>query len=181
MNNDDTPQIKAKKRRLLPYFAVVIVVIIIGGLVALGWLVTHKPAIIPKKIVSQINFVLLYPDLKKSQGSIKKETIKYDPILKQMSLVVNYQGRNITLAEQTTPDQIKDIPAYYPKFIESFNGYSSFENTIGKVDLTRPKELHNQVAVMNTKGTLLFAQTDSDMSDDLWRQLFNTFVNLQPK
>lgn len=151
-----------------------VLLLVVVGLV----LVTASP--IPKEIRQKVPFTLIYPKSNKLIV-LDKSSIKYDEKLRQMSFMVRYAGCTITFAEQTTPDQFVDIPEYLPKLLEKMNSYSSFENTVGKVSLTRPTEVKSQVAVMNTKGTLLFARTDGDLSVDQWRSLFNSLIVESPK
>jgi hypothetical protein len=152
-------------------------VVVIGVAIVVFWPRAHS--IIPAAIARQTNFVLFYP---REEPDIKIQTssIKYSTSIKQFSFIVNYQGRSITFAEQTTPEQFTDIPAYKDAFLTKLGSYETFENSIGRVDLTRPKETKNQVAVMISKGTLVFAQTNRDMTEDQWRELFNKIVFLQP-
>ena len=78
------------------------------------------------------------------------------------------------ISEQATPQVFNDIPEYYPKLIEKLNGYSDFDSVLGKVSLTKPKELNGaQSAVFNGKGTLMFVRPNQSLSDDDWRQFFD--------
>lgn len=139
---------------------------------------TRSP--ISNSILKQISFTVFTPKTS-NHLQLKADTIKYDAKLKQLSYIVQFQNQAVTVAQQSTPDQFSDIPDYYPKLIEKMNAYASFENSLGKVNLTRPTEIKNQVAVMNTKGTLLFAQSSSDLTPDQWRRLFNTLTIDQSK
>ena len=143
------------------------------------FLFAKNPPAIPQNIQKQVNFVIFYPQ-ENAQTSIQKTTIKYNSQLKQISYIVNFSGRQITFAEQSSPDSFADDPNFYPKFIESLNGYATFDSINGRVDLTRPKEVKNEAAVMNAKGTLLFAKSNGDISEDNWKLLFNSILFIKP-
>jgi hypothetical protein len=67
-----------------------------------------------------------------------------------------------------------NIPGALGKFVEAMNNYQSFETTVGTVHLTKPKSQNGkQAAVLNIKGTLLFARAESNLSDDQWQAFFN--------
>jgi hypothetical protein len=156
---------------------------IIAFLITVGtiglFVFVRKPPVIPHNIQKQVNFAIFYPQVS-SQASIQKTTFKYDPSLKQLSFIVNFSGRQITFAEQSSPDSFADDPNFYPKFIEKLNGYATFDSVDGRVDLTRPKEVKSQAAVMNSKGTLMFAKSNGDISEDNWKQLFNYMLFSKP-
>ncbi len=155
-------------------------VLVIGGVLLVGVLTTRGRPVIPVEIGRQANFVVFYPQTSE-EIKLDQKTLTYNPSLKQLSFVVSFSNRYITFSQQNTPDQFNDIPEYFPKLIEKMNRYSTIENANGKVSLTRPSEAKSQVAVMNSKGTLLFAKTDGDMTDDSWKRLFNSLTHLQPR
>lgn len=140
--------------------------------------ILHQPALLPKDIKKQVNFVVFYPT--GSQAVIEKSSFKYDSSLKLLSFDTNFAGKQITFAEQGTPDSFVDDSNFYPKFIDSLNGYATFSSIQGQVDLTVPKEFNNQTGVMNAKGTLLFAKSSGNISEDNWKQLFNSFNYIKP-
>jgi hypothetical protein len=107
-------------------------------------------------------------------------TYKYNAPDKQVSFVVHYQGRPIIVSQQPTPDQMTDIPEYYPKFISQLGGYSSFDTALGRVDLAKPAG-QTQVAIINTKGTLNFLRSDKELTADDWRRLFSHLTFIMPQ
>ncbi|HUD05657.1 MAG TPA: hypothetical protein VMR18_01895 [Candidatus Saccharimonadales bacterium] len=58
--------------------------------------------------------------------------------------------------------------------IEKLNGYASFDSVDGTVSLTNPTEVKSETAVMNAKGTLLFAKSNGNLSENSWKLLFNS-------
>jgi hypothetical protein len=160
--------------------------LIVGGgllvglviILAVTFLLWPKSSIVPPTITKQTDFVLFYPN--DPAISTQKETFKYDPSAKIFSFTASLQGKTIAFTEQSTPSQFSDIPQYYPALIDKLNGYDSFQNAIGQVDLTRPTEVKSETAVMNAKGTLVFARSNGDLSKDSWKLLFNSLSYIQP-
>jgi hypothetical protein len=104
---------------------------------------------------------------------VDRKTVKYDSGLKLLSFTASVGGISTVFSEQPTPDSFNDAPQIYDKVLERMNDYSKFDVVAGTVHLTRPSDLGGkQAAVMNTKGTLLFAKPDRDLSTDQWRRLF---------
>ena len=139
----------------------------------------NRQVIVPSSISQQANFVIFYPQ-PSQQVTVQIKTFKYDPTNKQVSFIVSFSGRNITFAEQGSPDSFADDPNFYSQFITKLNGYTTFGSVNGTVDLTRPSEVKNETAVMNAKGTLLFANSNGDISEDNWKSLFNVLHYTQP-
>jgi len=140
----------------------------------------HDHQVIPENIAQQVNFVIFYP-APTNQIVIQKPSFKYDKSIKQISFIVRFDGQSITFAEQSSPDSFSDDPNFYPQFIQKLNGYATFASIDGSVDLTVPKEIKDEAGVMNAKGTLLFAQsTTGNLSENAWKQLFNSLVYVQP-
>ena len=132
------------------------------------------PNSIPSAIKQQVGFVIFYP----SPGSnvlVDAKSFKYDANTKLLSYKIKFNDLPIIIAEQPTPQNIIDIPQYYDKLIDSLSVYASFDSFYDKVSLTRPKEFKGQQsAVMNSKGTLMFAHpTRGDLKQEQWRKLFN--------
>ena len=150
--------------------------LIVGGIV--GGYIYNKhhqgTKIIPSDIKKQLSFIVFYPSPNAS-AVVNQKSFKYDAQSKLLSYVLGYDGKQLTVAEQPTPQNFVDIPPAYEKLIESLNEYNSFDSYYDKVSLTHPKEFKGQQsAVMNSKGTLLFVHpTDGDLNLDQWKKLFN--------
>lgn len=160
---------------------------VIAGIIVVAILVVaviwwkRSTTIVPPSIANQASFVIFYP-ANGSQITIQKTSFKYDNTNKQVSFIVAYQGQSITFGEQSSPDSFSDDQNFYPQFIQSLNGYSTFSSANGSVDLTKPTETNHETGVMNSKGTLLFAQdTTGNLSENAWKQLFNALIFIQPK
>jgi hypothetical protein len=155
--------------------------LIVVGLVVVGYIffVARQPSTVPKSITSSVQFPIFYPKPGK-QITIKQTSFKYDKSLGQVSFIVNYAGSAITFAEQSSPDSFSADPTFYPAFIQKLNGYDTFSGVDGRVDLTLPSETHEQTAIMNAKGTLVFASTSGKISESSWKLLFYSLSNTQP-
>jgi hypothetical protein len=118
---------------------------------------------------------VLYPD-SQSPATVKTGSIKYDAGTQVLTYIIADAGVPITISEQSTPQAFIDIPQSYATLINSLNNYASFDSLQGTVALTYPKELNGQQsAVMNTKGTLMFAHpTNGSLSENQWKNLFNS-------
>jgi hypothetical protein len=162
-----------KKRYLLA----LLLFLVIGGAAAVLMLNKSKP--VPAAIRKQANFVIFYPSSK--DAKIKSATFQYNSALKSVSFIINYMGKEVTFAEQASPDSFADDPNYYPKFAEKLNNYATFETVNGRVDLTRPNKVNSETGLMNAKGTLLFAKSNGDISEDSWKRLFNALSFVGPQ
>jgi hypothetical protein len=151
--------------------------VIAGAL--LGVFFLEKPSTIPESILKQVNFVIFYPN-PSGQTMIERNTIKYDKSLEQVSFIVDFGGRSITFAEQSSPDSFAADPNFYPEFIEKLGGYVTFNSVSGRVDLTRPAQVNAETGVMNARGTLLFAKSNGNLNENNWKLLFNSFSYTQP-
>jgi hypothetical protein len=148
--------------------------VLIGAVLIMAILVAPKSPI-PPAVQKSLTSTLLVP--KSSDIVVSRESSKYDSKDKLLSFSVAYAGTSIVMSEQPTPTQFVDIPAVYDKVVEGMTNYSSFDVNIGTVHLTTPKQLAGkQAAVLNTKGTLLFAKPGKNLTDDQWRKFFNSFA-----
>jgi hypothetical protein len=152
---------------------VVLGVTSVGAVAIVGMLLAPKPPI-PTPVKRQVTSTILIPKI--SDAVVDRQSVKYDKSLKLLSYTAIVYGVKTVVSEQPTPDSFVDIPQVYDKVVSSMGEYKTFEVDVGTVHLTRPKELNGkQAAVLNTKGTLLFAKPEQDLSDDQWRKLFGSF------
>lgn len=142
--------------------------------IVVGLILLRASPAIPPEIKKQLNFVILYPE-NNNPVIVNRNTFKYDSQTKVLSFMSVCYGAQGTITEQVTPDSFVDIPGYYDKVLEQMNSYSSFDTVIGTAYLTHPSSLNgDQVVVMNTKGTLMFVHSTKEVSQDNWRQFFNS-------
>jgi hypothetical protein len=170
------------KRKIISKKIVISMIIIMLSLAALsaGIFFLHtKMTSIPIAIKSQISFPILYPS-SNSIMNIKASSIKYNAPNQQLTFVANYGGGTVSFSEQSTPSSFVDVPAVYTSLVSKLNEYDSFDSVNGSVYMLHPKELMgSQSAVMNTKGTLLFARPSFNITVSRWKEIFNNLVILK--
>ena len=146
----------------------------IGGVIIIGLIIAPKP-LVPAEIKRAVTSTILIPV--GNDVAVKRESMRYDAKIKLLTFSTTEAGANVVFSEQPTPDSFTDIPQVYDKVVINMNEYASFSSDVGTVHLTRPKDLQGkQAAVMNTKGTLMFAKPEHDLSEDQWRKLINGLV-----
>ncbi len=165
-----TPHIRLK--------TTVIVVIGVVILSASGVLLVHqltpKPYLKPE-IAKQISYGAFFPS-GVGQAQVDRKSVTYNSANQVLTYSVKTtSGTVVSINEQPTPPSFVDVPEAFAKLVSSLNPYSSFDSLNGTVHLTMPPQLAgSQSAVLNTKGTLLFVRPASNLSEDAWRQLFNS-------
>ena len=152
---------------------ITITVLLCMALVAVAGLVLmrlHQYVPIPQAVRSQVHFAVFVPG---QDVSVDQASYKFDSGEQVLSFTGHLaDGQPVTFAEQATPASFTDIPDFYPKFLEKLYEYQAFDGLQGTVHLTHPKGA-GQAAVMNAKGTLVFARVAQDESRDTWRSVFN--------
>lgn len=168
-----------KYKRNARLFSLLFLILVCVGIFVVETYVQRDSSPVPTSIQNSVQFPVIYPK-PSQQITIKESTFKYSKSLGQVSFIVNFAGSNITFAEQSSPDSFSADPTFYPTFIQKLNGYATFTALDGRVDLTLPSETHYQTAVMNAKGTLVFASSPNKLTENNWKLLFNTLENTQP-
>ncbi|HEY4964397.1 MAG TPA: hypothetical protein VIH90_06935 [Candidatus Saccharimonadales bacterium] len=171
----DTIDEKAKHKKITFKWAVIIVIVpivVILGLLSIYFL-RSKTTTIPEAVKSQVNFPIMYPS-DSSLLTVKPQSIKYNSSDQQLTFVAMYKRCTVSFSEQPTPSSFIDVPTVYTTLVTNLNEYTSFESINGSVYLLLPKELAGaQSAVMNSKGTLMFARPISMLTVNEWKQIFN--------
>ncbi len=136
---------------------------------------------IPRAVKAQLSFPLYYPkgDLtpfKVDPNSIKVIPNPQDSSQKVLSLLLVSKDNKVTISEQVTPDLVSEQVGL-DKLASLMQAYKEIITSVGRVELTRPKELKGaQTAVADPNfTTLIFARPDNDLSEDEWRRIFNSF------
>jgi hypothetical protein len=144
------------------------------GLVAIVVLILIPKPPIPDKIKADLTSSLLLPET--SNFPISAKTVKYDSGLKLLSFDTTVYGDQVIVSEQPTPESFTDVPAVYAKVLDGMTDYDDFDVNVGTVHLTTPPQLNGkQAAVLNTKGTLLFAKPSRSLTNSQWQQFFTSF------
>jgi hypothetical protein len=167
-----------RKVSLVPILVLAVSLIMVGFGGWLWWQNSHNP--IPASFQQKINFPIFYPG-SQSPAIVNKSSFKYDSNNSLFSFVVTDAGQSLIITEQATPQAFIDVPQAYATLINSLNNYYSFDSLQGQVDLTYPKEFNGQQsAVMNAKGTLMFAHdTARGLSNTQWQHFFNDLTIVQ--
>lgn len=125
---------------------------------------------IPAPIRDQVKFAILLPT---ENVIIDQTSYKYDRSQQILSFTGRLtDGQSVTFAEQATPEPFNDIPNFYQQLLQNMFEYESFDGLNGTVYLTHPKGA-GQAAVINTKGTLVFARVARDETKQTWNTVFN--------
>jgi hypothetical protein len=151
-----------------------IVIVCLAALLVAGYFAFQPHSAIPKAVSSRASFGIFVPG--NDEWTVDTDTVRYTATSGLVSYVMHTKGNanSISVNEQATPEAFNDVPQAYDKLISSLQGYSTITSVNGKVDLTHPKELNGgQAAVMNAKGTLMFAKPDRSLTTEDWRRLFN--------
>lgn len=131
---------------------------------------------VSRKIIKDANFSIYYPKDKKGPWVADESTIVMNTEDQLLSFSVRRGNNKVSMSEQPTPDSFSDAPQIYQKLLDQLHQYAEIDTVVGKVTLTHPEELKGgQSAVVNTsKGTLMFAHPEHDLTDLQWKEYFNT-------
>ena len=150
------------------------VIVVVVAIAAILYYFLRPQSVIPSATKAQLTSPLLMPT-DQTVAVIDRTSVKYDPKIKMLTYDVQFEDIKVVISEQPTPESFIDIPDVYTKMLESMNEYKKFELAIGVIHLTRPTDLKGkQSAVVNSKGTLLFASPKEDLTEDQWRRFFRT-------
>ena len=140
----------------------------------------RKKPLIPVVVRKAVTYTIFVPN-GAGDYSLKTPTLNYVMTTQQLSYhLKNTAGSDVLLSMQPSPESFSDVPQVYEALVGKLNQYASFDSVQGRVFLTRPKELNGaQSAVMNAKGTLLFARPSKDLTEDQWRSFFAYMVVYQ--
>lgn len=153
---------------------VISVIVVVVAIAAILYYFLRPQSVIPSATKAQLTSPLLMPT-DQTVAVIDRTSVKYDPKIKMLTYDVQFEDIKVVISEQPTPESFIDIPDVYTKMLESMNEYKKFELAIGVIHLTRPTDLKGkQSAVVNSKGTLLFASPKEDLTEDQWRRFFRT-------
>ncbi len=146
-----------------------IIVVVFGGFYLLA-----PNDVVPREVKDQVATTILIP--KDEKIDIAKQSYKYDGVNELLTFNATYENRKLVITQQPTPEGFTDIPQAYDSLVSQMGEYAKFDAAIGVVYLTSPKDQKNvQIAVMNTKGTLVFVKVAGGMSKQEWMKFFGTF------
>jgi len=144
-------------------------------LVALGLallLLRHSP--VPASVRKQLNFAAVYPS---NTSTIDQNSYDYNNSQKNLTFNVSYSGHTILLSEQVAPGDSSNVTdVYYEGLglrpiaqIQTHQGLAAIVNFYSNSDYASS----GQDAVLATKGTLLIARPDSNLSLEQWKAFLN--------
>jgi len=136
--------------------------------------ITTKSPLISPELRKQLSYGVYIPT-QSGDYIIDRKSLSYSPPTQQLTYhVKQISGVDILLSMQPTPESFTDVPQVFDELMTKLRQYSSFDSVQGKVYLTHPVELNGkQSAVLNAKGTLMFAKPNKDLTDSEWKKFFN--------
>lgn len=153
--------------------------VLVIGIILGGFLFYIKQSLanpLPDNIKQSISYKVIYPSSK--TATVKQNSYQYQSKDRVLSYKAEAFGVNIVFTQQPLPDNISTgDQAYYPAL--GIHPYAQFKSKLGSVALTKFWESSNlepkgQSAVMAAENVLLIAHPDRALSNDQWKQLFDS-------
>lgn len=155
----------------------VIVITLVGaGAYYMQEVKARKNPVIPVALTKQTGYEVLYP-ANNTAAKVDNKTFQFDEKDKLLSYI-GYTPSNtkLVISQQALPPSLKAGQPAYDLLISRMLGYKTFKTEIGNVTLTRPTQFKgDQFAILRTKDSLLFIRPAKDISDEQWKELFNSF------
>jgi hypothetical protein len=130
---------------------------------------------LPENIRGVVSYKVVYPSNTKQ---IDSKSFNYQTDKKTLSFKVNTGASNVVFTEQQAPNALgSDTQAYYPAL--GIHPYAQFKTKLGQVALTKFWQSGNlkpvgQSAVLASNGTFLIAHTEKNLTNDQWKNLFQS-------
>jgi hypothetical protein len=163
---------RAKHKKLASI--ILLALILLGaGLLAYNQSSNKNP--LPDNIKHQITYKVLYPTPKAGELS---SSYSYQAEQKTLSFLLKKFGSKISITEQPAPDSLGSGNQIYFQAL-GIHPYAQFVSKLGPVALTKFWESNTldpkgQSGILVSKGTLLIAHPDKALTNDQWKQLFNS-------
>ena len=135
------------------------------------------PSPVPANIQREAGFTIMYPD---PRGySYKNAGWSYTPKDGSVSFTVKKDGYSVAFNEQETPLAYQNDVASYNRFIGSLRPSANFDVPLGTVSITNfvtagDYQVVGKTGILNAQNTLLLAHPDTDLTDNQWRELFES-------
>ncbi len=162
-------------RKFITAFAIVIIGV--GGFVSYMTLAHKNP--LPATIKNQISFKVVYP----SHSPAKIDTSSYNYQSGQNALTFNttFANTKVVFTEQPAPSTLGSGSDVYYQAI-GLHPYAQFKTSLGTVALAKFWESETlkpqgQSAILATKGTLVIAHSDQDLTNQQWKSLFDSLTS----
>jgi hypothetical protein len=145
---------------------------IIFGFLLFAWHGPNNP--LPSEIKDQVSYKVIYP----GTGKINKASYKYQSVDNTLVFNVNDGDNQVVFTQQPAPSNLgSDGQVYYPAL--GLHPYAQFKSSLGQVALAKfwqsgTLKPIGQSAVLASKGTLLIAHSEKDMSNSQWKAMFDS-------
>lgn len=122
-----------------------------------------------------VNFGVWFP-AKKSDYILDKSTLQYD----SRTAIITFKLKNkkdkgeLTFTEQSVPEGFAVAPDAFDKQVAGLQQSTKFDSIHGTVALTKPFGGSSVTAIMRSQGTLLYVNSQQELSTDQWRSIFNS-------
>jgi hypothetical protein len=169
------PRAKTKTRSKKLLFIPALIFILAGCI----FLLAHKQAKnpLPPAIKSRISYRFVYPA---KTNSISQVSYKYQADQSVLTFSSHAEGTKVVFIEQPAPASLgAGNQIYFPAI--GIHPYAQFQSKLGPVALTKfykPNTLDpaGQTGILAAHGTLVIAHPDKDLSNDQWKNLFNSLT-----
>ncbi len=169
-----------RKKLVAIIFSCIAFLVIVSVVIVTISVLRKQQNVLPKDVLNSANFTLFVPQQDhKSDDAWNLVTLSagYDKSSGVLSSSYKQTSSDttITLTEQSTPDAFNDVPQQYTHVLDALNEYAEIQTSFGTIGLTHPTELKGgQTAVVNKSGTLMFAKPSANLTNEQWKQFFNT-------
>jgi uncharacterized protein YggT (Ycf19 family) len=151
----------------------ILIMAIIVCAVVVFFLLIRLHSEFPSSVSKRADFSIFYPS-KETTINPLRSTISYDNQAGGVSYTVMVNNEHVVISEQSSPDIFNDGPVLQLKLQQSHQ-FASLTSHLGEIALTKPTGLNDQVvAVLDVKGTLIFAHALQHFTSSQWIKLFNS-------
>lgn len=164
-----TQFVKHNKEWMISWSVIILAIVLIVKFWPQG------PSPVPLNIRTQAMFSIIYP----SGYNIEGKSWKYNGSQKSVEFVAQKDNYSVTFTEEKTPLEYQNDLAAYNRFIGSLRPRANFDVPFGAVSISNfvtagDYQVVGETGILNTKGTLILAHPNMQITDDQWRGLFES-------
>jgi hypothetical protein len=104
---------------------------------------------------------------------LAKPEVKYDQEKNVLAYVTPYNGSQLTVSQQSLPEQLKLYPGQLEGIARTVNANIPIETQKGKAYIATDDKAKTQVAVFATKEALVFIRSTKILDNDEWKIYIN--------